>query len=509
MSSDMNKYWGFIQRVKSIVFGIWFLITLPFRIVGFLWSIAAGPFRYLWQQISKRLRVSITFKTTSMYAVIFSLLLFIGSLALTGVFGLFLAIQTQITLENKAKVIAYEIKQNAVVPVETITAYAEMEDIQLILLDKTGKILYAYPVEAVTRTTLSGRPFLGTGPNGVPGVWFDDRYQFMNLRVYPEAGNDVYEIQLSQAIHKEKIYLAILLLFLGLFSMLAVLFAAIIGYWNGRKMLKPIDNMTRTARSISASDLRTRLDVVRSHDELKDLAETFNQMLDRIEASYDQQKQFVSDASHELRTPISVIQGYANLLRRWGKDDQAVLEEAVNAIASETEHMKDLIEKLLFLARAEQATQAIVKTTFAMDELIQEVVTETALVDSEHTLVKDANESTVIYADRQLIKQVLRIFLDNSIKYTPAGGQITISNRRRGDKLQVTVQDTGAGIAPEELPYIFDRFYRCDKSRTRQTGGTGLGLAIAKWIIEKHDGTIRVDSTVDQGTSVIVNFPLG
>lgn len=505
----MIKYCDFIRRIKRIVFGLWFLITLPFRIVGFLWSLVARPFRYIWQQISKRLKFSITFKTTSMYAVIFSLLLLIGSLALTGVFGMFLTIQTQISLGNKAKVISYEIMHNSVVPVDTITAYAELEDIQLILLDKARNILYAYPAEAVIRAVSPGQPFLGTGPNGLPRVWFDDRYQFLNLRVYPEAGNTVYEIQVSQAIHKQKIYLAILLLFLGLFSMLAVLFAVIIGYWNGRKMLQPIDHMTRTARSISASDLRTRLDVVRSHDELKELAETFNQMLDRIETSYEQQKQFVSDASHELRTPISVIQGYANLLRRWGKNDQAVLEEAVNAIASETEHMKDLIEKLLFLARAEQASQAIVKTTFAMDELVQEVVAETTLVDSEHTLTNVINEPAVIYADRQLIKQALRIFLDNSIKYTPAGGQIMIRSRHIGGKLQLTVQDTGAGIAPEELPYIFDRFYRCDKSRTRQTGGNGLGLAIAKWIIDKHGGSIKVESVVDQGTSIIVTLPLG
>ncbi|GAB4273609.1 MAG: hypothetical protein Kow00111_27420 [Thermincola ferriacetica] len=188
--------------------------------------------------------------------------------------------------------------------------------------------------------------------------------------------------------------------------------------------------------------------MVNSHDELKELAETFNEMLDRIQASYEQQNRFVSDASHELRTPISVIQGYANLLNRWGKDDKAVLEESISAIKNEADNMKDLVEKLLFLARADKNTQNVVKTSFFLNELLEEVLKETRLIDTEHTITCATNEVVNVIADRGLIKQALRIFLDNSLKFTPPDGTISVNSYLKGAFCFVTIFSIvlGAGI---------------------------------------------------------------
>jgi signal transduction histidine kinase len=238
--------------------------------------------------------------------------------------------------------------------------------------------------------------------------------------------------------------------------------------------------------------LGTRLDVSGSKNELKDLAKTFNNMLDRIQSAYEKQNQFVSDASHELRTPISVIQGYANLLDRWGKSDSQVLEESITAIKTESESMKELIEKLLFLARGDKDTQKLEKEDFYINELIDEIIKETALIDNIHEVTSMRNEKLLINADRSLLKEAFRIFVDNSVKYTPEGGKIKLECSPEKNSTIITIEDTGIGISEKDLPHIFDRFYRADKSRTKETGGTGLGMAIAKWIILRHEGTIKV-----------------
>ncbi len=281
-----------------------------------------------------------------------------------------------------------------------------------------------------------------------------------------------------------------------------------IGSRVSKRLLLPVKKMTETVKNISVKDLNTRLDVRGSKDELKDLAKTFNDMLDRLQRSYELQNQFVSDASHELRTPIAVIQGYANLLDRWGKEDKAVLEESIAAIKSESESMKRLVEQLLFLARSDKYTQKVEMADFKINELIDEVVKETKIIDTTHQILNQYNEALIIYGDRGLLKEALRIFIDNSIKYTEAAGVIKINSYSKNKKLVLEIEDTGVGISKEELPYIFDRFYRADKSRTKETGGTGLGLSIAKWIVLKHMGTIEVQSKLGWGTKICIMLPL-
>ncbi|MEW8957391.1 sensor histidine kinase [Clostridium sp.] len=275
-----------------------------------------------------------------------------------------------------------------------------------------------------------------------------------------------------------------------------------------KKILKPIDEMNSTVKDITINKIHTRLNISGSQNELKDLALTFNEMLDRIQKSYESQNQFVSDASHELRTPISVIQGYIRLLDRWGKEDKDVLDESIEAIKSETENMKDLVEKLLFLARGDKYTQKVNKETFNLKILIDEVVKETKLIDDNHNINCYENQDVEIFADYKLLKEALRIFVDNSIKYTKPSGSITIGSYSSETQAHINIEDTGIGIAPEDLPNIFNRFYRADKSRTKDTGGTGLGLAIAKWIVMEHRGSIDVISGVNKGTKITINLPL-
>lgn len=303
-------------------------------------------------------------------------------------------------------------------------------------------------------------------------------------------------------------YIGIILAITIVSNIVLLLILIPIGGKVSKKLLLPVKRMNDTIKSISGEELNTRLNVSGSKDELKDLAKTFNDMLDRLQRTYEAQNQFVSDASHELRTPIAVIQGYANLLDRWGKEDKEVLDEAIGAIKSEAEAMKTLVEQLLFLARSDKHTQKVEMIDLDMNELIGDVVKETKLIAPNHQILNTYNEEVIISGDRNLLKEALRVFIDNSIKYTEEQGIIKINSYVKNNKLVLEVEDTGAGISKEDLPHVFDRFYRADKSRTKESGGTGLGLSIAKWIILSHKGNIEVQSKVGKGTKVTILLPL-
>jgi len=487
----MSKAKNFSKIIKLttflLVYGLRLTITLVSRLLS-----------TLFKGINKRLRFSITFKTASIYTLIFSTILFILSIVLISSFGFFLLYESKNSLEKSAKVTENLISEStAVIPEAGIKKYADIEGEIIALFNKEKEITYT--------TEESKNITFNEGISHFSGMSVSsDGYVHLNIR--SALSDDVYYIQLSRSLAAEKSYLAVLLSAVSVSFISAVILTVAIGSRTLRKMLKPIDNMISTARA--ARDLQTRLNVVDSHDELKELAETFNEMLDRIETSYELQNQFVSDASHELRTPISVIQGYANLLQRWGKEDKEVLGESVSAIKNEADNMKELVEKLLFLARADKNTQRLEKSPFSVNELVDEVLKETKLIDSEHNITSEINEIITINADKGLIKQALRIFIDNSIKYTRTGGTIKINSYIKDNRVKLIIEDDGIGISKEDLPYIFNRFYKCDKSRTREGGSTGLGLSISKWIIEKHKGAIEVESALTKGTKIIITLPV-
>lgn len=291
------------------------------------------------------------------------------------------------------------------------------------------------------------------------------------------------------------------------FNVIEALIIMVFSYRISKKSLKPVDSMIDKVKEISINDLDTRLDVSGVKNELKDLAKTFNIMLDEIQYSVEKQNQFVSDASHELRTPISVIQGYANLLSRWGKDDKEVLEESINAIKDESLSMKKLIESLLFLARGDRNKQIIEKEDFKINELIDEVVKESIMIDKKHNILSTNNEEFTIYGDKNLLKEAIRVFVDNSMKYTQEGGVIKINSFQNNKGIYILIEDNGIGISEDDLPNIFNRFYRSDKSRSKESGGTGLGLSIAKYIVDAHNGNIKVYSKLEEGTIVSIELP--
>lgn len=258
---------------------------------------------------------------------------------------------------------------------------------------------------------------------------------------------------------------------------------------------------------IDAAQLDTRLPVA-ENAELRELTEAINAMLERLDAAYAAQIKFVDHASHELRTPIAVIQGYANLLNRWGKDDPAARQEAIDAIMAESEAMKNLVEQLLFLARGDNHTMRVKPTVLDATEVASQVLKETALVDQTHPLSADWDGSVNLTADPDLLKEALRILVDNAVKYTPAGGRITLRIRAEGGEARLSVIDEGVGVSGEDLPHVFDRFYRADASRARQTGGSGLGLSIAERIAQCHKGHLEVTSAPGLGSKFTLVLPV-
>jgi two-component system sensor histidine kinase ArlS len=316
-----------------------------------------------------------------------------------------------------------------------------------------------------------------------------------------------YSIYLRDAaiFHEFMSYGPYLCLFTGS-ALISFIIFIYLGKMAAKKMFDPIQRMTNTVKTISGDKLSERLSTSGAKDELKDLAHTFNMMLDRLQVFIERQNQFVSDASHELRTPIAVIQGYIDLLDRWGKDDPKVLEESIRSIKQETESMKILVEQLLFLARSDKNTLKINKQTINLSDICHRIIKETSFIDDEHELIPKITDDIKIFADPELIKQLIRIFIDNAIKYTPESGSVTLSCVQSGKNVIVSIKDTGIGIEKKHLPHIFERFYRTEESRQKQSGGTGLGLSIAKIIISLHDAEIYVDSSPKKGSEFIIFF---
>ena len=281
--------------------------------------------------------------------------------------------------------------------------------------------------------------------------------------------------------------------------------------WESRKdnkrIFQPIKDLTDTARNLTVTNLHSeRLPVRGTQKELRELTQVFNDMLDRLERSYESQKQFVSNASHELRTPIAVIQGYSRMLSRWGSSDPEILNEAVEAIGDESKAMQELVEKLLFLSRHDRKTLKVQKDWFSMGEVVEDMVKETRMVTEKREIKAHLIQNVSVYGDDQLLKQALRVLIDNAIKYSSDGDTITIGCENRNGTCVLTVEDTGRGMKREDVDHMFERFYRSDDIRGK-IDGHGLGLSIARLIILAHAGTIKIRTQYTVGTSFIITIP--
>ena len=295
-----------------------------------------------------------------------------------------------------------------------------------------------------------------------------------------------------------------------MFAPLLLLGAAGGGYWLSRKALSPVDAITRTARTINATNLSDRLQKLRTGDELQRLSDTLNEMLGRIETAFIRVTQFTADASHELRAPIALIRTEAEIALRRPRGE-ADYREALRHILLEAERTSSLVGELLTLARADSGRESLHLVPVDLRGIVTEVGRQWQELMAVRKLTFTqliASEDILILGDRGALQRLLAILLDNAVKYTPAPGTIEVVLETRGVSAVIRVCDSGIGIIPEEQPKIFERFYRADKARNRESGGAGLGLAIALWIVQQHQGSISVRSSPGEGSTFVVEMPL-
>jgi signal transduction histidine kinase len=269
-----------------------------------------------------------------------------------------------------------------------------------------------------------------------------------------------------------------------------------------RRALSPVEQITRTAQSIeSSSDLSRRVGYTGPMDEIGRLATTFDHMIGHLHRVFESQKNFIADASHDLRGPLTVIRGNLDLLKRNLGDQER--QESLRAMEAETVRMEKMANDLLLLAEVE-SEQMERQEMVSLREILLTGLKRAQRMGGNRKVVIDQQEDLSIMGDVYRLSQLLENLIDNAIKYTPEGGTITLSLFRDGDWALMEVADTGVGIAPEHLPHAFDRFYRVDKARTRARGGSGLGLAIVRGIAEQHGGKVTVTSDSGKGSTFTV-----
>ncbi|XID94444.1 ATP-binding protein [Paenibacillaceae bacterium WGS1546] len=301
-------------------------------------------------------------------------------------------------------------------------------------------------------------------------------------------------------------YLQILLGALSVTSVGAIVFAIFGTYWFTTRLTGPIGQMVQTMREIDRSGklYRVKLNGKEESVELQQMVRAFNQMIDRLDRTIESQKHFVADASHELKTPLTVISSYADMLKRWGRDNAEVRDEAIEAIAKETARLQNLIRSMLTLAEAEQDDWLDI-SRFDVTSVVRELSEVLGKTFQREIRVHSDNHSLYMKGDKEKIRQLLLILIDNAIKYSKEPIDVRIRNQKNGVKLEVT--DYGIGVPENEIPNMFQRFYRVDEARHRSTGGSGLGLAIAKKIIDVHEGNVEVYSKTGNGTTISIHLP--
>ncbi len=270
-------------------------------------------------------------------------------------------------------------------------------------------------------------------------------------------------------------------------------------------LFRPLGDIATVARQITrADDLSRRVPHSNRTDEIGDLARAFNQTLERLDRLFRSQQRFLADVSHELRTPLTSVRGNLDLMSRFGRYDA----ESMAVIQDEMERMSRLLGDLLLLARADTGGLPLRREPVELDNTLFEVYRQVSRIEKSVTVELTDVDQASILGDEDRLKQLLLNLVDNAIKYTQPGGSVRLSLSKDNAWAQLTVSDTGIGIPAEDLPHIFDRFYRVDKARSRAQGGSGLGLAIVKWVVQAHGGGIQVDSTPGVGTTFRISLPL-
>lgn len=378
------------------------------------------------------------------------------------------------------------------------------------IFDATGKMIYSspgfnsivVPAESVTRP-LKRMPWYGTihGPNDV------------EIRVYSTMLIDKQQlvgvVQVGQSIrtlqeHMESIFIALLII------TPFVLFCSALGcYWLAGRAFRPIHRLTRIAREIGAKDLHQRVPVPVARDEVRDLSLIFNQMIGRLDSAFTQQRRFVADASHELRTPVAAIRSMTDvaLAQPTSNDDYIAVLQGVNA---ESERLGTLISDLLILARADEGQVQFEHDLVRLDLLVTDAVAslEPLAVERKIALSLQTSSPATVIGDAARLIQVIISLIDNALTYTNIGGRVTLSVATAKSFALLKVSDTGIGISQQDKEHIFERFYRADPARSRAAGGSGLGLSIVDWIVRVHGGSVSVESQLGHGSTFTVSLPL-
>lgn len=312
-------------------------------------------------------------------------------------------------------------------------------------------------------------------------------------------------LQVARSLHDMDATLSTLWQILLAGGAVATLLAFGAGWWLAGTAVRPITRITRTAQEIGATqDFGRRVAYAGPPDEVGRLAATFNTMLARLQDAFQTQRRFVADASHELRTPLTSIRGNLGLLQRQPPITEADRAAVLDDLVSESERLSRLVGDLLTLARTDSGRR-LRQEPVSLGPLVAEVVRRLAVLQPDRTIREEVHPGAVALGDADAITQVLLILLDNALKFTPSSGTVVVASTAQGDRVIVAVRDTGAGIAPDALPHIFDRFYQGDAARAGT--GTGLGLAIAGSVIEALRGTIGVESRLGQGSTFTVTLP--
>jgi signal transduction histidine kinase len=317
----------------------------------------------------------------------------------------------------------------------------------------------------------------------------------------------VYDIQLAAPITEMEENLGRLQFLFFIIAPAALLLTALAAFFITRIAFKPITSMVQTTRSITASKLDSRLPLPQTKDEIRELAETLNEMMERIDTAFRTQRQFVADASHEIRTPITIIRSELEFAERNAGKPEA--EKSIHIALEELERLSRLTDGLLLLTRLDSPGFVLKTQPVRLDELLIECVQnlKNAAQQNSVTLELHIDEAVEVPADRDRLKSVILNLLDNALHYSPENGFIHLSLPiPSNDAIQIIVEDSGPGITPTDLPHIFKRFYRADTERARENG-SGLGLAIAEQVILLHNGRITVESKLGAGSKFIVELP--
>ncbi|MEI6287474.1 MAG: HAMP domain-containing sensor histidine kinase [Bacillota bacterium] len=448
-------------------------------------------------------RIPLIVKLTAVYTALMFCVIAATGIALYFGVAWYIGNNAQKAVElSKAEIAAY-LAKGSIVDEKILAGGFLRQDVLLIVADSNDKILFCGNADGVIALPPRYRQFLNRKHRQVPSESKDFYFDQIKLT----QNNKEITLTLVRPLSGERSLLNVLVSAFIAVGLVVLLLSISASYWLSRRILAPIKQLTEATRQVSVNQLEQQVPVSGIDDELQELTRNFNSMIIRLQRGVENEKRFVSDASHELRTPLTIISGYADMLERWGKDNPETLCEGLRAIKVETARMKLLVENLLELARTDQAV--IDKRPFAIGQLLAEVVGEYRAVDQNHNYKLTVDSGVIVAAEQAQIRQLLRIIIDNSIKYTPVGGSISLAAKAQLSTCEISVTDSGCGIADEDLTHVFERFYRSDKARSTQNGGLGIGLALARRIVELHDGQITIQSESGSGTVVTVQLPLG